>query len=402
MNCRIFVLLLLFAPLSSIFAQKAYKELRNLLKEQKGTQAATLVEKLSADSSLAADPKLYDFGKQAQIHINNVENEKVYLKKAYDTLTFFRSTYRIFEFVTRCDELEQKRLATDGTKMKFRKENREILHRYYRNLSAAGRYYYSKKMYSESAKVMKMYLSLPDMPIWGDNRDVKKTDTYQDNVYIYQCAVFGDKQYDKVTDYKDLTLADTASRCNYLQILALSAQALGQTADYIYYLKEGLAYHAQTPFFFTRLTDYYTQLGDYRASLHLADSLLQVNCTNLLFLEAKNLALLNLERYEEAIQASLFTLRLNNDAVETYFYIGAAYCNLASEIVLPTNFNSKEYRELVEKQKTYYRMAQPHMERYRALAPTEKKRWAPLLYRIYLALNLGKQFDEIDQIMKNI
>ena len=40
------------------------------------------------------------------------------------------------------------------------------------------------------------------------------------------------------------------------------------------------------------------------------------------------------------------------------------------------------------------------MEAYRKLAPADKERWAPALYRIYLHLNMGKQFDEIDRLLK--
>ena len=40
------------------------------------------------------------------------------------------------------------------------------------------------------------------------------------------------------------------------------------------------------------------------------------------------------------------------------------------------------------------------MENYRKLAPTEKQKWAPALYRIYFNLNMGKQFDEIDKLLK--
>ena len=40
------------------------------------------------------------------------------------------------------------------------------------------------------------------------------------------------------------------------------------------------------------------------------------------------------------------------------------------------------------------------MEHYRQLMPAEKDKWAPVLYRIYLNLNMGKQFDEIDRILK--
>lgn len=42
------------------------------------------------------------------------------------------------------------------------------------------------------------------------------------------------------------------------------------------------------------------------------------------------------------------------------------------------------------------------MEAYRKLAPDEKQKWAPALYRIYLNLNMGKQFEEIDKIMRKL
>lgn len=40
------------------------------------------------------------------------------------------------------------------------------------------------------------------------------------------------------------------------------------------------------------------------------------------------------------------------------------------------------------------------MERYRALAPNQKDKWAPALYNIYLNLNMGKKFEEITKILQ--
>ena len=40
------------------------------------------------------------------------------------------------------------------------------------------------------------------------------------------------------------------------------------------------------------------------------------------------------------------------------------------------------------------------MEKYRQLVPDDNARWAPALYRIYLNLNMGKEFEEIDRLMK--
>jgi hypothetical protein len=47
-----------------------------------------------------------------------------------------------------------------------------------------------------------------------------------------------------------------------------------------------------------------------------------------------------------------------------------------------------------------YQQAKPYMETYRKLAPDERQKWGPALYRIYFNLNMGKQFDEIDKILK--
>jgi hypothetical protein len=47
-----------------------------------------------------------------------------------------------------------------------------------------------------------------------------------------------------------------------------------------------------------------------------------------------------------------------------------------------------------------YQQALPYMETYRKLAPQEKQKWGDALYRIYFNLNMGKQFDEIDRILK--
>jgi hypothetical protein len=47
-----------------------------------------------------------------------------------------------------------------------------------------------------------------------------------------------------------------------------------------------------------------------------------------------------------------------------------------------------------------YQKALPYMERYRALAPQEKDKWAAALYNIYLKLNMGREFEEIDRILR--
>ena len=107
------------------------------------------------------------------------------------------------------------------------------------------------------------------------------------------------------------------------------------------------------------------------------------------------MALLSLERYDESVEVSEKLISLDAMKPEPYFNIATAYLNQA--LALEKKNEPRRYRSQIEE---YYKKARPYMEQFRQLMPQAKERWAPGLYRIYLNLNMGKQFDEIDQLMK--
>ena len=58
--------------------------------------------------------------------------------------------------------------------------------------------------------------------------------------------------------------------------------------------------------------------------------------------------------------------------------------------------SAKYHQKIVD----YYASALGYLERYRTLRPDEKDRWGFPLYTIYLNLNMGEAFDEIDKILR--
>ena len=402
MTKKILILTTIFLGLGfsgTVWAQKELKPLRSLIKDKKGADAVKMVETLAKDSVLALEPRLFDLGKEAQILVNDEENEKIYLGKSYDTIRFFNSTYGIFDYILKCEKVEQQRLAENGKKMKYHKSNGSTLRRYYPNLCAAGRFFHSKKKYGEVVKFMEMALDVPLLPIWGGDQEVVQRKGYRDNAFLFLRSAFFNKEYDKVEKYKEVVMNDTSYRYNALEMLSLSKLGLGDTTGYVNYLVQGLKEYPLSTFYFSRLTDHLTERKDYRRALALADSMLTVDPDNVLFLVSKSVSLLNLQRNVEAIEVSQRILEIDSTIVAPLFYIGAAYCNLANDLKLPTNINSMAYKTVAAKQKYYYTEARPYMERYRQAMPDEKKRWAPLLYRIYLSLNMGKKFAEIEKIL---
>ena len=86
-----------------------------------------------------------------------------------------------------------------------------------------------------------------------------------------------------------------------------------------------------------------------------------------------------------------------NDKSQSEPYFNIATCYLNQALTLEQLNEPRKYRQQLVK---LYTEARPHMEKYRELAPRDIERWGPALYRIYLNLNKGKQFEEIDRLMK--
>jgi tetratricopeptide (TPR) repeat protein len=103
------------------------------------------------------------------------------------------------------------------------------------------------------------------------------------------------------------------------------------------------------------------------------------------------MVMLNLKKYGDCLKFSDQLIKLNPNLPDIYYNGGLACLNIAQRM------DSRKYKKQVKKM---YEKARPYMEKYREMAPDEVDKWAPALYRIYFNLNMGKQFDEIDKLLK--
>jgi hypothetical protein len=79
-----------------------------------------------------------------------------------------------------------------------------------------------------------------------------------------------------------------------------------------------------------------------------------------------------------------------------YLNAGLAYFNQAVEWDKNVSSSKRDRKRILE----YYRKAMPYLEHYRELVPEDKSKWGIPLYTIYLNLNMGKEFDEIDKLLE--
>jgi tetratricopeptide (TPR) repeat protein len=386
------------------FAQKEIKQVKSYLKSGSNlNQAEKIINDFINKPENKTNTKYYQIASEVQKRINDVENEKLYLKQKYDTVQFFNSIRNMFLICERCDSLERDSLLNPKHKFKYRKVNNERLKPYRENLANGGKFFFAKKKYAEAFDFFDTYISTA-------YSDLFKSENYliRDKKIpriAYYATFSGDqlKNPKAALKYSELAILDTINRPLVMQYKADAYKELHDTLSWVKTLKEGIFSYPKHSYFFVNLMDYFNDRSKYEEGLMYANGMLERDSMNTLYLYAKVLALQNMHKYVDAIKVSNKILDIDSTYVEAYYNIAIAYCNQALNLEANACVNVKlpQFKIDHDRIQQCYRKARPYMEKVKKLLPNDKLRWGPSLYRIYLNLNLGKEFDEIDKILNS-
>ena len=378
---------------SSAFGQKRQMaEAENYLRSGKNIdKAEQLMTSLLRDSANQQNPRIYDLWLQAVEKQYGALNEKMYKRQTIDTLKLFTLNRRIFTIAERLDSIDARPDKKGGVDPRYRKDNSQRLLGYRPNLFFGGAHYLRKGDFTTAYDFFETYIDCARQPLFTDH-DLMNNDARMGEA-AYWATYCGYRLNDPVLTLRHHELArrDTTKLEYTLQYVAEAWNRLGDKQRYAEILWEGFAFYPKSAYFFPRLTDAFTAKGNYEQALSVVDEALKADSLNELYLFAKSTMLLNLGRYAECLDISKRIIALNDQMADAYYNAGTACLN----IVL--NMDSRRHKKQIRKM---YQKAQPYMETYRQLAPEAKDKWGPALYRIYFNLNLGKQFDEIDRLLK--
>ena len=168
-------------------------------------------------------------------------------------------------------------------------------------------------------------------------------------------------------------------------------------------LHAGINKYPNHDYFFVSLLDYYNQHSQFDEGLLLADSMIHVHRDKPLYWYAMSLLSLGKEDFDKCIAYSDSCINLDANYADAYYNKSISYCNkalFAQEALNGKNHLDQDAVEMRQKIKELYALARPPMEKVRQLQPDNLIRWAQPLYRIYLYLNMGDEFDEIDKLLK--
>ena len=391
---RLTICLALFVSLAVCAQRKQIGEARTYLKSGKNfDKAEKLMTDLLKDSANRENKRIYEIWLQSVQKQYDQANEKFYMKKQQDTAQFFSLVRRLFTIAFRLDSLDARPDKKGKVDPELRKDVARDMNGYRTNLFFGGSYLVRKGDFKKAYDYFETYIDCDRQPLFTEQR-LMEHDMRMGEA-AYWATYCGYRLNDPVLTLRHSELArrDTSKLDYTLQFVAEAWNRLGDKQRYAEILWEGFAFYPKSAYFFPRLMDAYTAKGNYEQGLMVVDEALKTDSLSELYLFAKSTMLLNLGRYAECLEISNRLIALNDQMADAYYNAGTACLNIILKM------DSRRHKKQIRKM---YQKAQPYMETYRQLAPEAKDKWGPALYRIYFNLNLGKQFDEIDRLLKGL
>lgn len=389
--------LILMSPVAASAQKKEIQTAKDKVKAGKNLdQAAASMKKLLADSVNRTNRKIWTIYFDAVRKQYEQGNEKLYLKQKYDTAQLFNYTRQLFEVAFQYDSVETAPDKKGRRDFEFRKGHSDYLAHIRSNLYNGGIWFLNKKKYPDAYKFFDCYIECASQPMFKQRNYGEKDKHLPTAAYYAVYSGYKMKDPKATLHHSYEALKDTVHYNYMLQYLAETYMLEKDTARYVASLKEGFKRVPTFPYFFPRLVEYYVVRNQLDSAMTVVNEALTVVPDSDVYLAAKSNLLLEQGKLQECIEVSKKVIEVNQKLGDPYYNAGICYFNLAVE----QDKNSHNSRKVKEQVEENYRKALPYLVKYRELEPKEQGKWAFPLYTIYLNLNMGKEFDEIDKVMK--
>ena len=356
--------------------KKRFREAHSSIKAGSGQEN---IERILLDSM--ALPTITDKIKAEGYHlcalleqsINDGLNMKAYLKQNLDTAKLYNTILSIYRHTLKSDSLDEKG--------RFEDKNRKLRALHRENLLGGGKFLYRKAKWSEAYSFFDMFL--------------KTSTTDMDSVlgrvayWATVCGMNVDNPY-HVLEYVNtaIALSPEAFQPALAEYKARSYVHIGDSSRWLEVLEEGVDRYPAHNYFFLNLMDYYMRHGQTERGLTVTDSLLRTVGDHAVYWFAMSMFALAQGDFEKCVAMSDECLRREPDNVDALYNKGISLLNMTLE------------EKSQSRRRVLFRHALEPMERVRELSPDDLQRWGNPLYRIYLNLNMGKKFEEIDKLLE--
>ncbi|MDO4195532.1 MAG: hypothetical protein Q4D33_05190 [Prevotellaceae bacterium] len=396
-RCYIAVLIaLMLFPLSALAQKKEIASARaNIKKGQNLEQAEKSMRDLLKDSTNLTNDKIWLTLFDAVKKQYDVLNEKLYLKQQSDTAKFFGNTIHMFQVLESLDTIDNMPNKEGKTEHIYRKRHASFLDQYRSNLYFGGLYFIKKQDYAKAYDFFDCYVDCAQQPLFTDFFYSKTDERLAEAAYWTMFCGYKMQDAEKIDRYVKIAVKDESREVYMLQYRAESCILKNDTACYRRTLEKGFAKYPDHAYFFPHLAIYYGKQGENEKVLETSDKVLFLDNTNVAAWVARSSAFYNMNRHDECVAASDRVIELGAEVPIVYANAGLSYYVQS----IPYVEKVRPTREDKEKMRVIYKRALPYLEKYREMRPDDVDVWGKPLYNIYLNLNMGDKFEEIDILL---
>lgn len=391
----VLLLLIIMLPGGIMAQKKQISQAKDYIKSGKNLdKAESILRTQLKDSVQKNNIKVWQLLMESLMAQYEQGNEQLYLKQKYDTLAFFTNTRKLFAAAEAMDSVDVLPDEDGRVRPKYRAKNANYLKSILPNLYYGGVYFVNKKNYKSAYDYFDHYITLPTLPLYKSLKIDSTNAMAVSAAYWTMYCGFKLDSASLIMRHHELAEKDTSQLAFVLQYEAEAYSLKKETKKYVYCLREGFRRYPKFPFFFPRLMEYYDKTMQNDSALNLVNRALAVDSASQFYRYAKSSVLLNMGNYEDCIGICDSLIKEDENLADAYYNAGLAYFNMAIRLDKERQASRYNRRKILE----LYNKALPYLEKYRKLAPDREDNWISPLYTIYLNLNMGKQFDEIDKI----
>jgi hypothetical protein len=345
-----------------------------------------IVRKHLSDSLYRDDIKLHELLIEVLTKEYERGNEKAYLKQQVDTACLMHTCHRLFVATEKLDSLDHQH------GLKYAKELAPLR----ANLLVGGVYFLNHQNYDDAWTMIDAYMACREKALF----EAEKLDDSNDGraaFYAILVAMNSQKPH-RGMKYEEDAMGYSLLKEKALEMLAtlsMMPDSVAHTPDelrYLAYLKRGFEEYPTSEYFFPRLLDYYMSKGDNAEAMCYAEEALRQDSANVMFLLGKHNVLMRMGKYDDVIDTGQDLLKRDSTLALANYNVGYAYYHKGR---VKLSRRSIAYRQRVREAQKLYRKCLSYMERYRELAPGDAVRWRPVLYDVYLNLNMGAEFEKL-------
>lgn len=342
------------------------------------------------------------YGKWSAISAKQMENQVKKIDEATDTLGMHKAAVAAWDAVLKCDEFDQLPDAKGKVKMKFRTPTQTKYKNFGVSLVQAGQYFYQQKDYKAALNAWQTYLDMKNTPIFKEVADFPKDPFYDDILYYVSFLAYQEKDYPTAIKYAQTLAANPEKADEANEILLFSKketlQSKADSLEYVAMVKDLHKANPESERYFNLLVDYYNHVSA-EEKLAWVEEELAVNPQNKMPWAIKGEAMMNAEKWDEAVEAFKKAIEIDPEWVPCLFNTGI--CLNSKAIALNDQLMDKKTMGLtpenLEKVKAVLRDAQIYLEKTRVLDPDQlQTKWGYPLYRIYYSLGNKEKMAELE------